>query len=129
MRLCSIGWREVSIPGVFLPLSIKKTANPVDSEPGIVILICSALNSAPNARDDFASGKRETWRGIVLPAGVAQLVEQLICNQQVDGSSPPASSGKMCGGVGLPSRISKWTDRQVSPAVRAGSEVVKRNRL
>ena len=25
-------------------------------------------------------------------AGVAQLVEQLTCNQQVDGSSPPASS-------------------------------------
>ena len=25
-------------------------------------------------------------------AGVAQLVEQLICNQQVEGSSPPAGS-------------------------------------
>ncbi len=99
MRLCSIGWREVSILGVFLPISIKKTANSVDSELGIVILICSALNSAPIARDDFASGKRETWWGIVLPAGVAQLVEQLICNQQVDGSSPPASSGEMWGGI------------------------------
>ena len=29
----------------------------------------------------------------VLSAGVAQLVEQLICNQQVAGSSPIASSG------------------------------------
>ena len=29
---------------------------------------------------------------MVVPAGVAQLAEQLICNQQVDGSSPPASS-------------------------------------
>ncbi len=27
-----------------------------------------------------------------FPAGVAQLVEQLICNQQVKGSSPLASS-------------------------------------
>ncbi len=129
MPLCSIGWREVSILGVFLPISIKKTANSVDSELGIVILICSALNSAPIARDDFASGKLETWRGIVLPAGVAQLVEQLICNQQVDGSSPPASSGEMWGGMGLPSRVLRWTDRQVSLAVWAGSEVVKRNRL
>ncbi len=30
------------------------------------------------------------------PAGVAQLVEQLICNQQVGGSSPFASSLLMC---------------------------------
>jgi hypothetical protein len=29
---------------------------------------------------------------VLLSAGVAQLVEQLIRNQQVDGSSPPASS-------------------------------------
>ena len=31
-------------------------------------------------------------RLFALPAGVAQLVEQLICNQQVVGSSPVASS-------------------------------------
>ena len=30
--------------------------------------------------------------GVGFPAGVAQLVEQLICNQQVAGSSPIASS-------------------------------------
>ena len=40
-------------------------------------------------------------------AGVAQLVEQLICNQQVAGSNPIASSSHM----------------------RVGSEVVKRIRL
>ena len=42
-------------------------------------------------------------------AGVAQLVEQLICNQQVGGSSPFASSiligmncvGEALGGIGL----------------------------
>ena len=31
------------------------------------------------------------------PAGVAQLVEQLICNQQVTGSSPIASSRRCTG--------------------------------
>ena len=39
--------------------------------------------------------------GSVSRAGVAQLVEQLICNQQVAGSSPIASS--MIGVEGFPS--------------------------
>jgi hypothetical protein len=39
--------------------------------------------------DDRGSGKR----AVVDSAGVAQSVEQLICNQQVAGSSPIASSG------------------------------------
>ena len=34
----------------------------------------------------------DDMRGIRLCAGVAQLVEQLTCNQQVDGPNPPASS-------------------------------------
>ncbi len=33
--------------------------------------------------------------GFCLDAGVAQLVEQLICNQQVAGSNPIASSNKI----------------------------------
>ena len=37
---------------------------------------------------------RELWYSNLAPknAGVAQLVEQLICNQQVGGSSPSTSS-------------------------------------
>jgi hypothetical protein len=53
-----------------------------------------------------------------LVAGVAQLVEQLICNQQVAGSNPIASStgrGRFQAG-----------DRA---STRVGSEVVKRIRL
>ena len=34
-----------------------------------------------------------------LSAGVAQLVEQLICNQQVGGSNPSTSSKSIHGGV------------------------------
>ncbi len=53
-----------------------------------------------------------------LVAGVAQLVEQLICNQQVAGSNPIASS---TGGGRL-----QAGDRV---GIRVGSEVVKRIRL
>ena len=53
-----------------------------------------------------------------LFAGVAQLVEQLICNQQVAGSNPIASStGQRC---------SKQEGRALT---RVGSEAVKRIRL
>ena len=40
---------------------------------------------------------RSMFRVWMLLAGVAQLVEQLICNQQVVGSTPTASF-KKCGG-------------------------------
>ena len=53
-------------------------------------------------------------RGVYFIAGVAQLVEQLICNQQVAGSSPIASSKQV------------W---RRDGEKRAGSEAVKRNRL
>ena len=56
-----------------------------------------------------ATGDSSPGRGFFCLAGVAQLVEQLICNQQVAGSSPIASSG--------------------GESIRAGSEAVKRNRL
>ncbi len=40
---------------------------------------------------------------MVPNAGVAQLVEQLICNQQVGGSNPFASSGRcLTGKLGQP---------------------------
>jgi len=45
-------------------------------------------------------------------AGVAQLVEQLICNQQVAGSSPIASSSRRFIGEGCPS--GQW-GRAVNP--------------
>jgi hypothetical protein len=35
-----------------------------------------------------------SYISMLIDAGVAQLVEQLIRNQQVDGSNPPASSRK-----------------------------------
>ena len=43
---------------------------------------------------------RELWYSNLAPknAGVAQLVEQLICNQQVGGSSPSTSSTFFIGG-------------------------------
>ena len=55
-----------------------------------------------------------------LLAGVAQLVEQLICNQQVAGSNPIASSSnaKQSSSAGKKAR-----------QVRVGSEAVKRIRL
>jgi hypothetical protein len=45
---------------------------------------------APNSSPSH--GRMIAGMGVVLLAGVAQLVEQLICNQQVAGSSPIASS-------------------------------------
>ena len=42
---------------------------------------------------------------ILTPAGVAQLVEQLICNQQVGGSNPFASFE-----AGSPARGLSWTN-------------------
>ena len=62
----------------------------------------------------------------ILDAGVAQLVEQLTCNQQVVGSIPTASSARS-GGIGDGERAA-WIGRTHS-SLRAGSEVVKRNRL
>ena len=42
---------------------------------------------------DLLVRKRETRRSFsVVQANVAQLVEQLICNQQVGGSNPPVGS-------------------------------------
>ena len=72
---------------------------------------------------------------MVLPAGVAQLAEQLICNQQVVGSSPSASSSMVvsvklgeCGGFGIGrvcesigARHGEWPWRMagaVAPCVR-----------
>jgi hypothetical protein len=43
-------------------------------------------------------------------AGVAQLVEQLICNQQVGGSSPLASSAAILAWKGEVPERSKGTD-------------------
>ena len=47
-------------------------------------------------------------KAIVMYAGLAQLVEQLICNQQVGGSNPSSSSSgviirpqKFCGRAGV----------------------------
>ena len=40
---------------------------------------------------DFVDPRKRPALGSANSAGVAQLVEQLICNQQVEGSSPPAS--------------------------------------
>ena len=42
-----------------------------------------------------------------IQAGVAQLVEQLICNQQVGGSSPSASSIILVSLIGENSRVAK----------------------
>jgi hypothetical protein len=111
----SVGVRPPSIMN-------KKAANSVDSEREIVILLCSALDSAPTARDSSHSGRRETWWGIVLPAGVAQLAEQLICNQQVDGSSPPASSevyGQMRYALCL-GQVAKWLNATDCKSVGSG---------
>jgi hypothetical protein len=53
---------------------------------------------------------------MVLPAGVAQLAEQLICNQQVAGSSPIASSAydeapaEGCSSFGQVAKRSNATD-------------------
>ena len=63
---------------------------------------------------------REAGLNRVNNAGVAQLVEQLTCNQQVTSSSLVASSRD----VGL-----STTRRQSETEQRAGSEVVKRIRL
>ena len=47
-----------------------------------------------------AAGERAAYsHRAILHADVAQLVEQLICNQQVAGSSPIVSSGWNCGGI------------------------------
>jgi hypothetical protein len=54
-----------------------------------------------------------------LFAGVAQLVEQLICNQQVVGSNPTASSSEHIVGKKICIVSQTW----------AGSKVVKCNRL
>ena len=56
-------------------------------------------------------------------AGVAQLVEQLICNQQVGGSTPFASSSVGDAGRGADDLSSPpWN-------LRTGGGVVKRTRL
>ena len=50
-----------------------------------------------------STGAAQLRRGAILPisfAGVAQLVEQLICNQQVGGSSPSTSSIKKVAVIG-----------------------------
>ena len=44
-------------------------------------------------------GREAYIRRAILHADVAQLVEQLICNQQVAGSSPIVSSGWNCDGI------------------------------
>ncbi len=44
-----LGIELYSVHTLRTSLSYKKTAIPVDSELGIVIFICSALNSAPTA--------------------------------------------------------------------------------
>ena len=54
--------------------------------------------SRPVHGPDPAVGRPEERAGIITAdAGVAQLVEQLICNQQVVGSNPSASSTKTKG--------------------------------
>ena len=80
------------------------------------------------SRKRFAVGAR-------LSAGVAQLVEQLTCNQQVDGSTPPASSRGAIKEEDLFFRAqiviySEWAKAWSRlGSTRAGSEVVKRIRL
>ena len=68
--------------------------------------------------------KSESESGERLYAGVAQLVEQLTCNQQVDGPNPPASSAKRRHSLQL-----FLCSLSASAGKRAGSEVVKRIRL
>ena len=50
--------------------------------------------------------RRVEYRFEYNSAGVAQLVEQLICNQQVIGSSPIASSSRVVGQVAKRSNAS-----------------------
>ena len=67
-------------------------------------------------------------------AGVAQLVEHLICNQTVGGSSPFASSnyaGKAGRKQGLPGRIGAKIPRQrreIEPDGRSGMRETGRNK-
>ena len=54
--------------------------------------------------------KTEAYRDVVcvfVCAGVAQLVEQLICNQQVAGSSPIASSIPNTGTLRMGTQVAK----------------------
>ena len=69
---------------------------------------CAVLETGKGPRKNYRPGAVDTLRtsGILLflfctgggrgsladKASVAQLAEQLICNQQVEGSSPPTSS-------------------------------------
>ena len=71
---------------------------------------------------------RYNWR--VWAAGVAQLVEHLICNQRVGGSNPFASSSLSAGRCGRDYRrdLARKTGERVSKSLfstdyRAGSEV------
>ena len=60
----------------------------------------------------------------VLNAGVAQLAEQLICNQQVAGSSPIASSRS--GGTVVRKRKQKFTEVQSEIVSRHSEEIRKK---
>src|ERR1700689_2353843 len=57
---------------------------------------CDNFNNCPGFRK--GAGKYCAWLDLLPPAGVAQSVEHLICNQRVGGSIPFASSRKQDSG-------------------------------
>ena len=69
----------------------------VESQPSKLLVASSILVSRSNLSAT-----------LVIPAGVAQLVEHLICNQRVGGSTPSASSSSssaLIGGVARQARF------------------------
>ena len=75
--------------GFRIPRIIRLGSNPSS---GTIILNAFAEPISKNIRQKQCNRSRIK---IYLNAGVAQLVEQLICNQRVGGSSPSTSSNKL----------------------------------
>ena len=84
--------------GLFvLPKMHKITQNSLLKKHGI---FCLTFSKAKNAKNVLTKAPLSAIiNHAVGTAGVAQLVEQLICNQQVGGSNPSTSSKILYGGI------------------------------
>ena len=69
----------------------SKTGSESESFPaGIAFPVCSFSDLGVKFGGYESIGSAKSDHSLVVGAGIAQLVEQLICNQQVRGSSPRA---------------------------------------